>query len=1345
MKNNLSNLINKFFYSSILIFFSVECFSQTDIFQSLQSLTAQQNPFGSYQQNINPFSPTEEMANEFDIDFSDPAILEEFIKFKQYYKIQSESRKNERTILENSYSERVGKILNLQGYEIFLNSLTKKFSSLSSGLIDDDYIMGPGDEVLIFLQGGINKSYRQRIFKDGNLYLDFTSPISAYGKKFSQLKLDIESRVNNTFLETNTYITIGKVRNIKILVTGQVYNPGQYILPGLSSVNEAIMSAGGIKKTGSLRKIKIIQNGETQTFDYYDFIFGINTPEDLNIIDGAIISVPPIGDTVAISGNSARPGIYEISGDTKIQDIFQLSGGYSNPFSHNLTVQRINQSLPVDNLNSNIELINGDIIISKAINYITTKTVKIFGAAINPGPFPIDNNSNLSSIFNNIKSLKDNAYSFAALVKTLNNETKVYDYRTINLIDVINNKKDLKINNNDEIFIFKWSDLNFLTSPWFLDALEPNKNSLKPACEAIRRLSQSTLIKNMNSKSQYFGLISALKSISLNRNLWEDDLLWDSKNQVSSFQNNVQPSSNIEELNNEDSVGPKFSCPQIFLEHPEILPNLIEHIYVFRGNLKRPGVYLGNPENFDDLLNFAKANKKNISISPDGRVIDVIANNITFNGAIRFPVSVVHKENLRLSDILKSKSFMKKSAYPFFAIINRNNIKTGSSSIITFNIQSILAGDEDINLEAGDEIEIFDKNFIQNEVKKIEKAFNKLEKNEATNLIKEELNTQNTILPSLNTNDQEILNILKNYDNSSEKDLVIKSMLESQSPNIINTELLKTNEISDNKNSSTKGVKIKSNEFLKLESKLTNLLFSNSVNIKGEIVNPGIYPIGGKAKRSELVSFAGGLTSNARNYKNSSEVEDIFIYPGESIFILPKNTDKEHIKLEGAFFEPRTIIPKDSNLKLGDVINSSLDLDNETYLYFGVLERMASSLSSRKFISFSPSSVILGLQNLNIKPGDKIKLFYKNEIDGLMAEYEKPNNIEYNISTQLNFLEPIGSMQDLVTRSIIQIDGEVSNPGKFLIADNYKLSKLIDIAGGFTQLSDKKKIKIYFPSISAEGDIQFIEEDVNLFENINFNKQYTPGSHIKISKVNNQLRLSTVQIKGSVKQPGIYRMKKNETIFDLLRKSGGLEENSFMKGLVFSREEEKVREKESISRLQRELDKGVIAALETTTKSGLDPTSIVALKELSKAASQYEPIGRVVGEFDEIETIKKIVLKSGDSIFIPKKPTSVSIVGEVMTPGSILWNKNYKAQDYIESSAGLTQQADKKKIFVISPNGQAKRLSGLWMNSNRILPGSTIVIPRKIKLASNIEKASSISSVIYQITLSLAGIDSILD
>ncbi len=97
-----------------------------------------------------------------------------------------------------------------------------------------------------------------------------------------------------------------------------------------------------------------------------------------------------------------------------------------------------------------------------------------------------------------------------------------------------------------------------------------------------------------------------------------------------------------------------------------------------------------------------------------------------------------------------------------------------------------------------------------------------------------------------------------------------------------------------------------------------------------------------------------------------------------------------------------------------------------------------------------------------------------------------------------------------------------------------------------------------------------------------------------------------------------------------------------------------------------------------------------------------------------------------------------------MTPGSLLWKKNKSTDDYILEAAGFTDIADKDKIFVISPNGKAKRSTGFWSPREILSPGSTIVVPRKIELTSNIGKVSAITSVIYQLTLTFAGIDNLL-
>ena len=96
-----------------------------------------------------------------------------------------------------------------------------------------------------------------------------------------------------------------------------------------------------------------------------------------------------------------------------------------------------------------------------------------------------------------------------------------------------------------------------------------------------------------------------------------------------------------------------------------------------------------------------------------------------------------------------------------------------------------------------------------------------------------------------------------------------------------------------------------------------------------------------------------------------------------------------------------------------------------------------------------------------------------------------------------------------------------------------------------------------------------------------------------------------------------------------------------------------------------------------------------------------------------------------------------------MTPGSLLWTQNQTARSYINSAAGFTELADKDKVFIISPNGKATRKSQLW-GANSVKSGSTIVVPRKIVLTSTLGKVSAVTSVIYQLTLTLAGIDSLL-
>ena len=79
----------------------------------------------------------------------------------------------------------------------------------------------------------------------------------------------------------------------------------------------------------------------------------------------------------------------------------------------------------------------------------------------------------------------------------------------------------------------------------------------------------------------------------------------------------------------------------------------------------------------------------------------------------------------------------------------------------------------------------------------------------------------------------------------------------------------------------------------------------------------------------------------------------------------------------------------------------------------------------------------------------------------------------------------------------------------------------------------------------------------------------------------------------------------------------------------------------------------------------------------------------------------------------------------------------------IKKKIGMYDFAEINKVFVISPNGLASRYSGLWKSNNRVSKGSIIVVPRKVELSSSLGKISALSSVIYQLTITLAALDNL--
>jgi hypothetical protein len=195
---------------------------------------------------------------------------------------------------------------------------------------------------------------------------------------------------------------------------------------------------------------------------------------------------------------------------------------------------------------------------------------------------------------------------------------------------------------------------------------------------------------------------------------------------------------------------------------------------------------------------------------------------------------------------------------------------------------------------------------------------------------------------------------------------------------------------------------------------------------------------------------------------------------------------------------------------------------------------------------------------------------------------------------------------------------------------------------------------------------------------------------------------------------------------------------------VFTRLELREREQRQIevlaSRIERDL-----AALSVT-----DPQSAAALQTGQALVNQLRssvPTGRWAIRLDEIvagNPAADIVLKGGDELRVPDQRQEVTVLGEVQYATSHVFNRALSRDDYVDRSGGLSQRADKKRIYVVRANGEVVANSGgAWFRRDggeNIRPGDSIVVP--LDVDQPIARWSAITQIIYNLALGAAAVAS---
>lgn len=454
----------------------------------------------------------------------------------------------------------------------------------------------------------------------------------------------------------------------------------------------------------------------------------------------------------------------------------------------------------------------------------------------------------------------------------------------------------------------------------------------------------------------------------------------------------------------------------------------------------------------------------------------------------------------------------------------------------------------------------------------------------------------------------------------------------------------------------------------------------NYVVIQGAVLRPGTYQYSQGKRISDLVNEAEGVLPEA--YLGKADIfrtrpDETYQYvsidlakaldgdPFNNIQLQPRDSvkiysiydlvEKREVSVLGYVKNPVTL-PYADSLTLYDMVFRAGGLQDpifrgKAFILRGDIIRINPDGLTTRIIPFNLEQLLREKTiNINLEPGDKI-IIYRADVEKVLDKY-------------------------------VKIEGEVRKPGKFPLSTNMTPMDLILQAGGFTEKSLRSEVYVNRVRPSGYEGEQISESFViplaPTFEKLvvnehseidtlglNSNKFILQHKDIVVVRKNpNYEDQRLVYLSGEVNKPGTYVLEnKNESLYDLIHKAGGPTSEAFLFGTQYEREGRKL---------------------------------VVDLEAL-----YYDK------DMDE-----NVFLKNADRIFIPKKPNTVIVDGEVNNPGLYRFIEGLSVKDYIENAGGVTDSAN--YVIYRKANGESRRVNfGLFTSNPEVYDGSVLIVTKE--------------------------------
>jgi len=345
---------------------------------------------------------------------------------------------------------------------------------------------------------------------------------------------------------------------------------------------------------------------------------------------------------------------------------------------------------------------------------------------------------------------------------------------------------------------------------------------------------------------------------------------------------------------------------------------------------------------------------------------------------------------------------------------------------------------------------------------------------------------------------------------------------------------------------------------------------------------------------------------------------------------------------------------------------------------------------------------------------------------------------------------------------IVRLAGAVQREGDYGFRPGMTVRDLISMAGGLKYYAYDKEAELTRIHITSEGPVTekiMVNLKKALAGDPDSNIPLQENDYLFVRAIPEWKLYQTVEIKGEVRFPGTYTIKKGERLSSLIERAGGFTDKAFLKGAVFTRKRVEALQQRQIDvmidRLERELLSAGTARVATAASSQEARLMQIETEQKRQFIAKLRTIrakGRVAIQLETPDKLRgtryDLELEDGDSIYIPTDPQTVQVIGSVYNQTAFVYEKGRNAGYYISLAGGYTENADDGNVYILKANGSAIKVSrsgfGLSWNSEysrwdvgagQVESGDTIVVPEKLEKIAWMRNIKDITQILYQIAV----------